>query len=217
MATANFLKPILMKSFRVFLFIIGTFTAVSCQNETATSKKSEDTIPDLEAILPHGSDVKQEELSEADLKKIAQAKGKTVEMVTFDQLSKVLNNTGDELIVCNFWATWCKPCIEEMPFFDRLQDEFEEDDVRVIFVSIDKPEDKEKVTTFVRQKQVRSEVMQINEANSKLKSWFPTIKQNWTGDLPATIFLQTDGDVRTFYSGAFESYEELRATLYPLL
>lgn len=203
-----------MNSLKIFLVILSTFTAVSCQN---IENEADTTQPDDMIAVPHAEAVPDGELTEEDLKKIAAAKGKNVELVGIDDLADILNNTGEELIVCNFWATWCKPCIEEMPFFDRLQDEFKEDEVRIIFVSIDDMKNAEKVKTFVRQQQVRSQVMQLNVNKSELKPWFSKIQGGWEGDIPATLFVRTDGDVKTFYTGSFEAYEELRAALYPLL
>ena len=46
---------------------------------------------------------------------------KKVAAITFSELQERLGNTNDELLVCNFWATWCKPCVEEMPYFEELQ------------------------------------------------------------------------------------------------
>ena len=209
-----YLKLFLMNSLKVLFVILSTFTAVSCQN---TVSEADTTQPEDLIAVPHAKDVPNGEATDEDLRKISDAKGKDVELVTMDELAEILNNTGDELIVCNFWATWCKPCIEEMPYFDKLQDEFKEDEVRVIFVSIDDMKQANKVKTFVRQTQVRSQVMQLNEDKKVLKLWFSKIQSSWTGDIPATLFVRTDGDIKTFYTGSFETYEELRATLYPLL
>ncbi len=214
MQTTFYLKLILMNSLKIFLVVLSTFTAVSCQN---IESQADTTQPDDLIAAPHAKDVPDGDISDEDLKKIAASKGKNVELVTMDELTDILNNTGDELIVCNFWATWCKPCIEEMPFFDKLQDEFKEDEVRVIFVSVDDIKNTDKVKTFVRQKQVRSQVMQMNEDNKALKSWFSKIQGGWEGDIPATLFIRTDGDIKTFYTGRFDTYEELRAALHPLL
>jgi thiol-disulfide isomerase/thioredoxin len=41
--------------------------------------------------------------------------------------------------VINFWATWCAPCMEEMPAFSRLQDEFREKDVQFVGIALDTP------------------------------------------------------------------------------
>ena len=203
-----------MNSLKIFLVILSTFTAVSCQN---LESDADTTQPEDLIAVPHAKDVPDGEISDEDLKKIAGAKGKNVELVTMDELANILNNTGDELIVSNFWATWCKPCVEEMPYFDKLQDEFKEDEARVIFVSIDDIKQAERVKTFVRQKQVRSQVMQVNEDNKTLSAWFSKVQGGWEGDIPATLFVRTDGDIKTFYTGRFDAYEELRAALYPLL
>ena len=70
-------------------------------------------------------------------------------MVTKDQLEEILTNTGDELIVCYFWTTSCESCATEMKFFDKLQDEYADEDVRVILINLNAFEDKGKVTTYI--------------------------------------------------------------------
>ncbi len=51
------------------------------------------------------------------------------------------SNFGGRLLVLNFWATWCPPCIEEMPSLDRLQQRFAASGVVVLGVSVDRDAD----------------------------------------------------------------------------
>lgn len=201
-----------MRFFRVLLLVVGTFSVVACQNE------NKPTDEEVQMALPHSEPVKTNELSDSDLKKIANSKGKTVEAVTFAELEELLENTEDMLLVCNFWATWCKPCIEEMPYFDKLEDEFEGKNVKVLFVSLDNPKAREtQVTTFVRKKQVRSETVLLDEKVLTQDDWIQKLMPSWEGDIPATIFVKTSNDVREFYAGAFEDYNQLKAQIIPYL
>jgi thiol-disulfide isomerase/thioredoxin len=201
-----------MRFFRVLLLVVGTFSVVACQNE------NKPTDEEVQMALPHGEPVKTNELSDSDLKKIANSKGKTVEAVTFAELEELLENTEDMLLVCNFWATWCKPCIEEMPYFDKLEDEFEGKNVKVLFVSLDNPKAREtQVTTFVRKKQVRSETVLLDEKVLTQDEWIQKLMPSWEGDIPATIFVKTSNDIREFYAGSFEDYNQLKAQIIPYL
>lgn len=201
-----------MRFFRVLLLVVGTFSVVACQNE------NKPTDEETQMALPHSEPVSSNELSDADLEKIAKSKGKTVEAVTFAELEEILENTGDVLLVCNFWATWCKPCIEEMPYFDKLQDEFQGKKIKVLFVSLDNPKEREKlVTTFVRKKQVRSETVLLDEKKLTQDEWIQKLMPNWEGDIPATIFVKSSNDIREFYAGEFEDYNQLKAQVIPYL
>lgn len=192
---------------------MSTFIAASCQNEAADT----DTLPDENIAVPHAEAVPDTYSSEDDIKKIAKAKGKSIKMITKAQFEDIVTNTGDELIVCYFWKTDCSSCAKEMTFFDKLQDEYADEEVRVILINLDAYEDKAKVTTFIRQRQVRSEVMQLSINKNVLGAWCKSINQGWEGETPATFFVRTDGDIKNFSTGDFESYELLKATLIPLL
>src|SRR2546425_10756798 len=50
------------------------------------------------------------------------------------------SNFGGKLLVLNFWATWCPPCIEELPSLNRFQNHFANAGVVVLGVSVDKDE-----------------------------------------------------------------------------
>ena len=203
---------VLMKFFKVFLLVIGTFSIVACQNEKKPTEE------ETQMALPHSEPINSGELTDADLRKIAKSKGKTVEAVTFAELESILENTEDILLVCNFWATWCAPCIEEMPYFDQLQDEFQDQNVKVLFVSMDNPKAKDtEVTTFVRKKQVRSEVVLMDEKELSQDDWISKLDKDWQGDIPATIFVKTIDDLREIHTGKFENYNELKAKILPFL
>lgn len=202
-----------MHSIKILLIIMATFAVAACQNETSNT----DTVPNENIAVPHAEAVPDAFSSEEDLQKIAKAKGKSLNMVTKDQLEEILTNTGDKLIVCFFWTRSCEECVQEMRFFDKLQDEYADDDVRVILINMDSFEDKDKVTTFIRQRQIRSETMQLSINQNVQSAWCKTINQGWEGETPATFFVRTDGDIKNFSIGAFESYGLLKATLIPLL
>ncbi len=206
----------LMKFFKVCILIISTFTAVSCQNDS--TEASSDADDNSALAVPHAGPIGDGEWSDADIKKLKGAKGKTVEAISFSELQSILDKSGDQLIVCNFWATWCKPCVAEMPYFDKLQDEFDDQNVKVLFVSLDRPKLREtKVTTFVRKKQVRSEVMLLDEKNLSQDEWITKVKKSWEGDIPATIFVKSNANINDFYAGAFDNYEELKKKIIPYL
>ena len=50
-----------------------------------------------------------------------------------------LEDFDGKVILLNIWATWCEPCLEEMPSMQRLYDELDDDDFEILAVSIDAP------------------------------------------------------------------------------
>ena len=72
-----------------------------------------------------------------------------------------------ELYVYNFWATWCKPCVKELPYFEKLNADYASKGVKVVLVSLDEKELLEggKLTDFVRKKQLQSELLLLDAGN----------------------------------------------------
>src|SRR5690242_18603794 len=64
------------------------------------------------------------------------AQTKTVHLLTVAQLNKRISNS-DTLYVVNFWATWCGPCVKELPNFDKLQMDYKDKPLKVLLVSMD--------------------------------------------------------------------------------
>ena len=48
----------------------------------------------------------------------------SIKSVTYKELKPLLQKTTDSIYVVNFWATWCKPCVAELPYFEKLNKEY---------------------------------------------------------------------------------------------
>lgn len=116
-------------------------------------------------------------------------------VITLEQLQKktLLNN--DTLYVVNFWATWCKPCIAEMPYFEAAGKKFADKKVKVLLVSLDFLSEKERVAKFVTVKNLGSEVYLLNAGNPN--NWVDKIDPAWSGALPATVMYKNS--TKTFF------------------
>lgn len=196
------------------LLIAIILCCFGCANE---AEQSTNTETNENAALPHSGDLPDTELTEAERKKLAQAQGKTVGYTNFSELEKRFQSDNDTLYIINFWATWCGPCVEEMPYFEKVADDFTNKKVKLIFVSMDNPKIlKERVIPFVREKQIRSEVVLLNEKELSQTEWINRIDKDWEGEIPATLFMNNRSETRLFYSKGF-SYEELEAIVNPLV
>lgn len=132
--------------------------------------------------------------------------------VPFSSFEKFLDTKNDTLYVVNFWATWCKPCIEEMPYFEQINNEKGTDKLRVILVSVDtETRWKSSLEPFISNKNVISEVWSFY--NDKPVDWIDRISPQWNGSIPATLFLYNGQ--KTFYEKEF-TYDELHNILQQL-
>ncbi len=124
------------------------------------------------------------------------AQAQQAEVVTLEQLQELIESRTDHIKVINFWATWCAPCIKELPLFEKLG--YERSDVKVTLVSMDLDLDPnpEKVNKFVARKKLQSKVLILDETDPN--SYINQIDKNWSGALPATIIINGKTGQRKF-------------------
>ena len=133
------------------------------------------------------------------------------EVIKLDQLLTILNNKSDSLLVLNFWATWCKPCVEEMQEFLRLEQELENKKVRFVYLSLDFKNDFEtKLVPFVNKRKIMSDVFLLDEPD--YDAWINMVEPTWQGSIPATLFLTPHAENRSFHEGQL-TYLELKKTI----
>lgn len=118
------------------------------------------------------------------------------EIIKLKQLQDLIQAKGENIKVINFWATWCAPCVKEMPLFEKLGQDRK--DVQVTFVSMDLDLDPDpaKVHKFVARKKIQSQVLILDEQNPN--SWIELIDKDWSGALPATIIVNSKTGQRKF-------------------
>jgi len=136
--------------------------------------------------------------------------GAQVNLLSLKQLDERVEKGKDTTYVVNFWATWCGPCVEELPSFEQLHAENLSKPVKVILVSLDfKSKLQSAVVPFVKKHQLKSEVYVINEPDQQV--FIEKVDPKWSGSLPATLFLNKDRKIRFFYEKPFVNYSELKA------
>jgi len=128
-----------------------------------------------------------------------------VKLLNIDQLNERIKNGKDSTYVVNFWATWCAPCIKELPHFEKLNAEFKSEKLAVLLVSVDfKSKLNSAVIPFVKRKNMKSQVFLLNESDPQ--KYIDRIDKSWSGSIPATLFIK--GDQRKFIESEF-TYEQL--------
>ena len=111
---------------------------------------------------------------------------------------------GDTLYIVNFWATWCKPCVGEMPYFEKADAQFKAQKVKVIFVSLNALKEISQVDKFVNDKDLKAEVLLLNSGNPNV--WIDQVDSSWSGSIPATVMYRK-GKKTFFKEGEFTQNE----------
>ncbi|WP_343694487.1 TlpA disulfide reductase family protein [Flavobacterium sp.] len=133
------------------------------------------------------------------------AYSQNVKLLNINQLNERIKNGKDSTYVVNFWATWCAPCIKELPHFEKLSAEHKSEKLAVLLVSLDfKSKLTSNVVPFVKRKNLKNEVFLLNESSPQ--EFIDRIDPNWSGSIPATLFIKDDK--RKFVESEF-TYEQL--------
>lgn len=74
-----------------------------------------------------------------------------VQLINIDQLNQRVQDGKDTTFIINFWATWCLPCIKELPNFEKLNNTYQSEKLKIMLVSVDfKSKRSTVVTPFVK-------------------------------------------------------------------
>lgn len=182
---------------RILFLISLTFLIFACKNPEETSIKNYNNEPVLEDEERTGTVTKED-----------------ISIITFDQLqNEILNIQNQTLYVVNFWATWCKPCVKELPAFELIGERYKDQGVKVILVSLDFPEHLEKgVIPFIEKYGLKSEIVILDDTDSN--TWIPLVSKEWSGAIPATLLI-SNGE-RNFFEQSF-TYDSLEKEIKKIL
>jgi thiol-disulfide isomerase/thioredoxin len=121
-------------------------------------------------------------------------------------LESILNNPEDKLFVVNFWATWCAPCVSEIPAFQKAADEYDPAKVKFIMISLDFPSQiEQELLPFLIKNSISLDVTVMTEMD--YNSWIDKIDPSWSGDIPATLFFNNHDKTKYFRTGTISGSE----------
>lgn len=122
----------------------------------------------------------------------------SAQTVKIGDLQKLIGQKSDKILVMNFWATWCAPCIKELPHFEQLTASRNDVDVNLVSIDLDLDPNPDKVYRFMARKKLKSTVYLLDEGDPN--SWIDKIDTSWEGAIPATLVVNRETGKRKFVS-----------------
>ncbi len=129
----------------------------------------------------------------------------SVPILDFNSFKSYLEKENDTTYVINFWATWCSPCVDELPYFLKANEEFKDEKFVMILVSLDfKRHIESRLLPFIEENNIKPRVVLLSDTDAN--SWINQVDSSWTGAIPASLIY--NNKFRLFREGSF-NYEEL--------
>ncbi len=126
------------------------------------------------------------------------AEAQQAKVMKLKQLEEVLDYKNDTTYVINFWATWCKPCVNELPNFLAVESENKNEKIRFLFISLDFMRELDsRLNTFLKNKNISSDVYLLDEPD--YNKWINIVDTSWEGNIPATLIYNKTKNIRNFY------------------
>lgn len=121
-----------------------------------------------------------------------QAVSAQTKVIKMASLESLMEKKEGPIQVINFWATWCAPCVKELPLFEQLQN----GNTKVTLINLDFVEKLDKVDSFIARKNLKSEVLLLDEID--YNSWIDKVDKTWEGSIPATLIYNPVNGKRAF-------------------
>lgn len=125
-----------------------------------------------------------------------------IKVVKIEDLKKIYSQPNDTTYVVNFFATWCGPCIMEMPVLNKFYEEHKNTSTQLIFVSLDNASYLKKLPQKIKKLNIQAPVYLLNESSDF--SWLPLIDKRWQGSIPASMVVNQKRNVKAFFETPLE-------------
>lgn len=128
----------------------------------------------------------------------ASLQAQKIEKIGVPELEKILASPENVLHVINFWATWCPPCVTELPYFEKLSKEFQGKEVKFILISLDFPSQIEsRLLPFLKNNKITADVRVMTDLD--YNSWIEKVDGSWQGNIPVTLFFNNARKIKYFH------------------
>jgi thiol-disulfide isomerase/thioredoxin len=134
---------------------------------------------------------------------------------TYDDLANYLEKYSDQTLVVNYWATYCGPCVKEVPLFNEIQEKYKNRDLKVVMVNLDfKSQLKARLDPFLLKHSFNLDIGVLVDQDAD--TWIPRAHPDWDGELPFTLIYQK-GVIKDTHRQDFPTIVELEKFVLPYL
>ncbi len=132
----------------------------------------------------------------------------------YAELAKDNFKNNDTTYVINFWATWCSPCVKELPYFETFHQNISDKKIKVILVSLDfKSKIESQLLPFLKKNNYTAKALALTDKD--YNSWLSIVDEEWSGSIPATLLIR--GNKKLFTEREFESKEDLSGFVFSFI
>jgi thiol-disulfide isomerase/thioredoxin len=142
-------------------------------------------------------------------------KAQEIKVITFKELDSMTHQNNDTTYIFNLWASWCKPCVAELPNFVKLDSVYSSKKVKVVFISMNfKKELETQLKPFVANHKIKQDVYLLSDPDAN--SWIDKLDKSWSGGIPASLIVNNRLKVRKFYEKDF-TFAELEEIINQII
>lgn len=126
---------------------------------------------------------------------IQEAHAQQIRVIKFPELQQIINTSSSSIQVINFWATWCAPCVKELPLFEKFNAENRES-IKITLINLDFADKLDRVKAFVDRKKMTADIVLLDEID--YNQWIEKVDKHWGGAIPATLVINPKNGKRKF-------------------
>ncbi len=169
-----------------FLGIGLLFTGCSREEEVM---EAEAPAPDSETVPEITEEMPDAAVADIELRPVDE-----------EGYQEALSEHKGEIIVVDFWATWCPPCVESFPKLVEFDAEYRDKGVAVIGASVDFPGTEAEVKEFIEKHNAEFQNLFVEAEN--MNSFISSVSSDWGGGVPAVFVYDRDGELAAQYIGS---------------
>jgi thiol-disulfide isomerase/thioredoxin len=137
----------------------------------------------------------------------------TADLKNLDGTTFQLQSKKGKVVLVNLWATWCQPCIAEMPHLVEMQEKYKDKGFEIVGLDTDEEETKDQIEAFAAKRKLN---YQLGWASDQLKSEFMKITR--LDAIPQSILINRDGQLNgVFKGGGMDTVGKMKETVDKLM